>query len=247
MKRVLIAITLLASSVAVGHAAGIAVLDSANLAIAESNAKNTNEIMKSNGDILAKSKEILEALSGSRNGSLGIAQQGLGGSMSIAQAPSFGSVLNGGTLSFGGLGGDAQGIAGKIINGLQLVKQIKAVIDGEDAGAVNSVYGGAVNTTALLSALTQQASAGVTQREQSLQSATGSIGQAENVKGSVDENTRMQAETARSINELIGVQNGAVAALTEEMKMKLTQQSEVQKMMQYQDVNPFKSFGAKSE
>ena len=193
-----------------------------------------------------KSKEILESLSGTRNGSLGITQQGLGGGMSIAQAPSFGSVLTGGALSFGGLGGDAQKIAGAVINGLQLVKTLKAVVDGKDLGAVNTVYGGAVNTSALLAALTQQASQGVTQREQSLQSATGKIGQAENVKGSVDENTRMQLETARSINELIGVQNGAVSALNEEMKMRLTQQSEVQKMLQYQDVNPFKSLGGSS-
>ncbi|TIM18004.1 MAG: conjugal transfer protein, partial [Mesorhizobium sp.] len=103
--------------------------------------------------------------------------------MSIASAPSFGSVLNGGTLSFGGLGGQAQQIAGAVINGLQLVKQLKAVIEGEDPGAVNSLYSGSVNTSALLAALTQQASQGVTTREQSLQSATGQIGQAQNVKG----------------------------------------------------------------
>ncbi|RWC95072.1 MAG: hypothetical protein EOS73_34580 [Mesorhizobium sp.] len=76
-----------------------------------------------------------------------------------------------------------------------------------------------------------------------MQSATGQIGQAENVKGSVDENTRMQLETARSINELIGVQNGAVSALNEDLKFRLTQQSQVQKLLQFKDVNPFKDAG----
>lgn len=246
MKRTLATAVFLVASTAIGHAQ-IATIDNANLDIARRNAENTNNIMKSNDDILAKSKEILESLSGTRNGSLGITQQGLGGDMSIAQAPSFGSVLNGGSLSFGGLGGDAQKIAGAVINGLQLVKTLKDGVSGQNAGAVNTAYGGAVNTSALLAALTQQASQGVTQREQSLQTVTGGIGQAENVKGSVDENTRMQLETARSINELIGVQNGAVSALNEDMKMKLTQQSEVQKMLQYKDVNPFKDFGGSGE
>ncbi|RWI14940.1 MAG: conjugal transfer protein [Mesorhizobium sp.] len=242
MKRTVAASLFLVASTALGNAQ-IAVIDGANLDVARENAENTNSIMKSNGDILEKSKEILQALSGTRNGSLGIGQQGLGGGMSIASAPSFGSVLNGGTLSFGGLGGQAQQIAGAVINGLQLVKQLKAVMEGEDPGAVNSLYNGSVNTSALLAALTQQASQGVTTREQSLHSATGQIGQAENVKGSVDENTRMQLETARSINELIGVQNGAVSALNEDLKFRLTQQSQVQKMLQFKDVNPFKDAG----
>lgn len=79
--------------------AQIAVIDGANLDIARQNAKNTNSIMDSNKDILEKSKQILQSLTGSRDGSLGIGQMGLGGNMSIAQAPSFGSVLNGGALS----------------------------------------------------------------------------------------------------------------------------------------------------
>ncbi|TIQ24043.1 MAG: conjugal transfer protein, partial [Mesorhizobium sp.] len=127
MKRTVAASLFLIAFTALGNAQ-IAVIDGANLDVARENAENTSSIMKSNEDILAKSQEILQALSGTRNGSLGIGQQGLGGGMSIASAPSFGSVLNGGTLSFGGLGGQAQQIAGAVINGLQLVKQLKAVI-----------------------------------------------------------------------------------------------------------------------
>jgi len=98
------------------------IIDGANLDVARKNAENTNSIMDSNKDILKKSQEILQALSGSRDGSLGIGQMGLGGNMSIAQAPSFGSILNGGALSFGGLSPEIQKIAGAVINGLQLVK-----------------------------------------------------------------------------------------------------------------------------
>jgi hypothetical protein len=222
--------------------AQIAVIDGANLDVARQNAKNTNSIMASNKDILEKSKQILQSLTGSRDGALGIGQMGLGGNMSIAQAPSFGSVLNGGALSFGGLSPEIQKIAGAVINGLQLVKQIQQVT-GDQNSAINTAYTGSVNVASLLSALTSQASQGVTQREQSLQSASGQIGQSEDVKGSVDQNTRMQLENARAVNELIGVQNGAVAALNEEMKTRLLRQSQIQRMMMPSDVNPFENFG----
>lgn len=239
MKKISLAFLLIVST-ATQTLADIPVIDNANLVIAKQNAENTGEIMKTNTDILDKTKEILQALSGTRDGSMGIGSTGLGGNMSIATAPSFSSIVNGGTLSFGGLSGDAQKIAATLINGLQLVKQVKSILDDKDPGAMNNAFSGAVNTAALLSALTQQATQGVSQRESALQRATGQIGSAEDVKGSVDANTRMQLETARTINELIGVSNGAVSALNSDMQMKLTQQSETAKMLQYKDVNPFK-------
>lgn len=222
--------------------AQIAVIDNKNLSVAKENAQNTNSIMESNKDILEKSTEILKALSGSRTGNLGIGAQGLGGSMSVASAPSLGSILNGGALSFGGLSGDVQKIAGAVINGLQLVKTLQNLKNGGNS-SLNNAWSGSVNVAALLSALTTQASQGVTTREQSLQSATGQIGQAEDVKGSVDENTRMQLETARAVNEVISVNNAAVSALNEDLKAKLLRQSQVQKMMTTTKVNPFEGFG----
>ncbi|WP_159952635.1 MULTISPECIES: type IV secretion system protein [unclassified Rhizobium] len=238
MRKLLFAVGFAAAASTVARA-DVPVIDNANLTIAKKNAENTGNIMNTNSDILKKTEDILKALSGSRDGSMGIASTGLDGGMSISSAPSFSSIMNGGTLSFGGLGGDAQNIAATLINGLQLVKQVKSIIEGEDAGAMNNAFSGAVNTAALLSALTQQASSAVTQRQQSLQNASGQIGAAEDVKGSVDANTRMQLETARTINELIGVSNGTVSALNTDMQMRLTQQSETAKMLQYKDINPF--------
>ncbi len=238
MKSLVLATALVA--VSVPALADVPVIDKANLTIAKKNAENTGKIMNTNTDILAKTSEILTALSGARDGTMGISSSGLGGNMSVSAAPSFSSIMNGGTLSFGGLDANSQNIAATLINGLQLVKQVKAIVQGEDASAMNSAYSGGVNTVALLSALTQQATQGVTQREQSLQSVTGQIGSQEDVKGSVDANTRMTLETARTINELIGVSNGTVSALNTEMQMRLTQQSETAKLLQYKDVNPFK-------
>lgn len=220
--------------------AQIATIDNANLDVARENASNTKSIMDSNKDIQEKSMEILKSLTGNRTANLGMASQGLGGGSSIAQAPSFSSVLNGGALSFGGLGGDVQKVAGTIINGLQLVKTLQNVTNGSGSnGTVNDLYSGSVNVMGLLSALNQQASQGIQSRESGLQTATNSIGQSTDVKGSVDENTRMQLESARAVNELIGVQNAAVAAANEDLKQKLTRQSQVTKMLTPKSVNPF--------
>lgn len=235
-------LTLAAFLITTTAQAQIAVIDNKNLSVAKENAQNTNSIMESNKDILEKSTEILKALSGSRSGNLGIGAQGLGGNMSVASAPSLGSILNGGALSFGGLSGDVQKIAGAVINGLQLVKSLQNLKNGGNS-SLNNAWSGSVNVAALLSALTTQASQGVATREQSLQSATGQIGQAEDVKGSVDENTRMQLETARAVNEVIQVNNAAVSALNEDLKAKLLRQSQVQKMMTTIKVNPFEGFG----
>ena len=49
---------------------------------------------------LSLAQMILGALSGSRDGSMGISTTGLGGNMSVSAAPSFSSIMNGGTLSF---------------------------------------------------------------------------------------------------------------------------------------------------
>ena len=55
----------------------------------------------------------------------------LGGGFSMAQAPSLGSVISGGALSFAGMGSASQNIVSTLINGLQLESEK----DG-DAGTV---------------------------------------------------------------------------------------------------------------
>lgn len=57
MKRTVAASLFLVASTALGNAQ-IAVIDGANLDVARENAENTNSIMKSNDDILEKSREI---------------------------------------------------------------------------------------------------------------------------------------------------------------------------------------------
>ncbi len=206
--------------------AQVPVIDNANLGVARENARNTGEIRRSNEEILRQTQSILQALSGQRTGDAQEQMLGLGlGGASIAGAPQWGQLLQGGTMSFGGMGGgDAQNIASALINGLQLARSL-----------------GSVNTATLLSALTSQASQGVTSRSQQFTAIGGRIGTSEDVKGSVDQNSQLQVQTGLTINELIGVTNGAVAALNAEQVQRITRQSETARFLAYESggANPF--------
>jgi hypothetical protein len=225
--------------------AQVPVIDNANLGVARENARNTGEIRRSNEEILRQTQSILQALSGQRTGDAQEQMLGLGlGGASIAGAPQWGQLLQGGTMSFGGMGGgDAQNIASALINGLQLARSLQNLMGRERGaqGSVDQAYLGSVNTATLLSALTSQASQGVTSRSQQFTAIGGRIGTSEDVKGSVDQNSQLQVQTGLTINELIGVTNGAVAALNAEQVQRITRQSETARFLAYESggANPF--------
>ena len=87
--------------------AQVPVIDAANLTQAQQTAANTKQILATDQSILSNVQKTLQAVTGNRSslaqGSL--AQMALGGGFSMGQAPSLGSVISGGPLSFAGLGG----------------------------------------------------------------------------------------------------------------------------------------------
>ena len=99
---------------------------------------------------------------------------------------------------------EIQKIAGAVINGLQLVKQLQQVTGDREQRDQHGLSSGSVNVASLLSALDFAASQGVTPARTVavnppvVRSAVRGCG-----KGSVDQNTRMQLENARAVNELI--------------------------------------------
>lgn len=228
------------------------VIDNANLQVARENAEHTRKVMESNDQILQQSQQILRALSGNRTSDAQgqMLGAGLGGGMSVAGAPSWGSILSGGTLSFGSLSGNAQNLAATLINGLQLVRSLKNLFGSQAQGssAVDSAYTGAVNTASLLAALTSQASQGVQNRSNTFTQMGGQIGTTQDVKGSIDQNSQVQVQTGLTVNELIGVTNGAVAALNAEQIQRITRQSETARFLTYDAgaANPFASSVART-
>ena len=218
--------------------AQVPVIDSANLSAAQATATNTADIMASNQAIKALSSQILQSVTGNRSSDAqngGLTSAGLGGGNSVAQAPSWGQLMSGGPMSWGSLTGNSTDLASKLINGLQLVKSLASGFKGTSgaSSAIDNVYGGSVNTATMLSALTSQASQGVTARSSAFTQAAGVIGSAADVKGSIDQNTQVQVQTGQTINELIGVANGSVAALNADLIRRLTQQSQVTQMLTY--------------
>ena len=248
IRQLIFAATIIFSAIAFGAMparAQIPVIDGQNLAIATQNAANTASIMNSNTDIKNLSNQILQAVTGQRTGDAGaggLLSAGLGGGNSIANAPSWGSLMSG-VQSFGGLGSQATGLASDIINGLNLTKKIASLFNGGAKGTspIDTAFSGSVNTAAALAALTAQASQGVQQRSGTFSGAANLIGTSNDVKGSIDQNSQISLQHAQTTNELIGVTNGAVAALNAEQVRKITQQSMVAQMLQYQDgASPFR-------
>ncbi len=200
--------TLLTSAPA---SAQVPVIDSANLTQAQQIATTTNDILTQEQGILTQTTATLKAVTGNRTsvaqGSL--AKMALGQGFSMAQAPSLGSVMSGGALSFTGLGGNSQSIVSSLINGLQLVKSITGLINGR-ATTGDQAYMNSVNTSATIAGLVNSTQSAITARSSAFTSGGSSIGSAPDLKGSVDQNTQVQIQTGQTVNELIG----AVATTT---------------------------------
>lgn len=246
----LIAAAILAFGLGCGGAlAQVPVYDSANTSAAQQVASNTSQILAEDQQIRTLQNQILSSLTGQRTSEAqagGLSTAGLGGGNSVASAPSWGSLMQGGTMSWGSMTGSSTSLASQIINGLQLVKSIASIVKGASSGTsasnLDQVFSGAVNTATLLAALTDTASQGVTARQSAFTTAGQQIGTATDVKGSVDQNTQAQIQVGQTVNQLIGVQNGAVAALNAKLIETLTRQSQVSQMVTYDasSSDPFK-------
>jgi len=194
-------------------AAQVPVNDAANLAKAQEIASATRDILNTDKEILTNTKKTLEAVTGDRSsvaqGSL--AQMALGGGFSMANAPSLGSVISGGTLAFGGMGSEAQGIVSNLINGLQLVRSLTGLINSTSR-PTDQAYQNSVNVAATITGLVSSTQGAIAQRGSAFMQGGSRIGSAPDLKGSIDQNTQVQIQTGQTVNELTGVVNTAVTA-----------------------------------
>ncbi len=214
MKRLLLAFAVPFLSGLLGQSPALAqvpVIDSSNLAQAQQIASTTNSILTQEQSILTQTTATLKAVTGDRSsvaqGSL--AQMALGQGFSMAQAPSLGSVMSGGALSFTGLGGNSQSIVSSLINGLQLVKSTTGLINGQVTTG-DQAYKNSVNVSATVAGLVNSTQSAIMTRSSAFTSGGSQIGTAPDLKGSVDQNTQVQIQTGQTVNELIG----AVATTT---------------------------------
>src|SRR4029077_2987952 len=77
---------------------------------------------------------------------------------------------------------------------------------------VDVAYTNSVNVAATLSGLINSTQGAIQQRSSAFTQGGQQVGQAPDLKGSVDQNTQVQIQTGQTINELNGVVNNAAAA-----------------------------------
>jgi hypothetical protein len=214
-------------------AADIPVIDKTNYKVARETADTTSKILDTNKDILTTVKETLEAVTGDRGGEAGsLKDLAIGNGFSVSSVPSFDSLLQNGIPDFGSIGGEVTQAVTLFINGLQLVKSLSGKENSSLAS--DKSYEELMRTVFGVSALITGSRQAVETRRTALESAGQNIGKAEDIKGSIDQNTQLQVQTGLTLNELIGVLNGGVQSLQAENQRKLTDISNTRKALRYE-------------
>ena len=234
--RIHLAIAVFITGLAVAPQANaqVPVIDSANLTKAQQIATSTQQILTADQQILQFTQKTLQAVTGDRSSQAqgSLAQMALGSGFSMAQAPSLGSVISGGALSFAGMGAGSQNIVSTLINGLQLVQTITGLANGQ-TNPVDTAYKNSVNVAATLSGLINSTQSAMQTRSQAFTQGGQQIGTAQDLKGSVDQNTQVQIQTGQTINELNGVVNNAAAAANQANLDRIAAQSAGARAMKF--------------
>ncbi|MBK5569635.1 type IV secretion system protein [Ensifer sp. SSB1] len=214
--------------------AQVPVIDGANLKIAQQTSATTDKILGTNKEVLKTVQETLQAVTGDRGSDANQMQNlAIGNGFSVSQMPSFDSLMSGGVPNFGSMGGDVGKVATTFINGLQLVKNLSGQAGSSFSG--DTSYEEMVNTVLGVAALVTGSQKAVQTRRTSFEQAGANIGQAKDIKGSIDQNTQLQVQAGLTVNELIGVMNGAVSSLQADNQRRLTDISNSKKALTYSD------------
>ncbi|TPN37913.1 conjugal transfer protein [Mesorhizobium sp. B2-3-3] len=213
--------------------ADIPVIDKTNYAVAKDTADKAARILDTNKDILATVEKTLEAVTGERGSDAG-ALNGLavGNGFSVSSVPSLDGLFKGGVADFGSMDPQLAKAASAFINGLKLVKSLSGKENSSLAS--DKSYEELVKTVLGVSALINGSRQAVETRRTALENAGQDIGQAKDIKGSIDQNTQLQVQTGLTLNEMIGVMNSAVQSLQAENQRRLTDISNTKKALTYE-------------
>jgi len=212
--------------------ADVPVIDKTNYKIAKQTAETTDRILDTNKNILSTVEDTLKAVTGDRGSTVQPLQNlAIGQGFSVSSMPSLDSLIKGGVPDFGNMSGDVARIATTFINGLQLVKSLSGKENSEFSG--DKSYEQLVNTVLGVSALINGSQKATETRRSAFEAAGRQIGKAEDIKGSIDQNTQLQVQSGLTLNEMIGVMNGAVTSLQAENQRRLTDISNSKKTLTY--------------
>ncbi|MBB3917212.1 type IV secretion system protein [Rhizobium fabae] len=212
--------------------ADVPVIDRTNYEVAKKTAETTNQILDTNKNILTTVEDTLRAVTGDRGSTASpLKDLAVGSGFSVSAMPSFDSILKEGVPNFGNMGGDIARTATTFINGLQLVKSLSGKEDSTFSG--DKSYEQLVNTVLGVSALVNGSQQAIETRRSAFEKAGAQIGTAQDIKGSIDQNTQLQVQSGLTLNEMIGVMNGAVTSLQAENQRRLTDISNTKKALAF--------------
>lgn len=233
MKKRLLALCTATVTMALPAAADIPVIDKTNYAVARKTAETTEKILNTNKDILQTVEKTLEAVTGDRGSEAGkLDNLAIGNGFSVSSVPGLDTLLKGGVADFGTMSPQVARAAAAFINGLHLVQSLSGKQDSSLAS--DRSYEELMKTVLGVSAVITGAGQALRTRRSALESAGHEIGQAQDIKGSIDQNTQLQVQTGLTLNEMIGVLNAGVQSLHAENQRKLTDISNTRKALQYE-------------
>jgi hypothetical protein len=214
--------------------ADVPVIDKQNYAIAKQTADTTTKILDTNSNILTTVQDTLKAVTGDRGSTAQPLQNlAIGQGFSVASIPSLDSLIKDGVPDFGNMSGDITKAATTFINGLQLVRSLSGKEESDFSG--DKSYEQLVNTVLGVSALITGSQKATETRRTAFEAAGKKIGSSEDIKGSIDQNTQLQVQSGLTLNEMIGVMNGAVLSLQADNQRRLTDISNSKKALTYGD------------
>lgn len=232
MKTSFLAAAVLATASAPALA-DVPVIDKTNYAVAKKTAETTGRILDTNKNILTTVTDTLKAVTGDRAGTAApMRDLAIGKGFSVSSVPSFDSLLKEGVPNFGSMSGDIAKTAAVFVNGLQLVKSLSGKENSGFSG--DKSYEQLVNAVLGVSALINGSQQAIETRKGALEQAGGQIGGAEDIKGSIDQNTQLQVQSGLTLNEMIGVMNGVGISLQAENQRRLTDISNTKKTLAYE-------------
>lgn len=212
--------------------ADVPVIDKTNYAVAKQTADTTDKILDINKNILTTVQDTLKAVTGDRGSTAApLKDLAIGNGFSVSSIPSFDSILKEGVPNFGSMGGDIAKAATVFINGLQLVKNLSGKDNSSFSG--DKSYEQLVNSVLSVSALINGSQQAIETRRSAFEQAGSQIGSAQDIKGSIDQNSQLQVQSGLTLNEMIGVMNGAVSSLQAENQRRLTDISNTKKALSY--------------
>ena len=224
--------TLILFLLPVAALADVPVIDKTNYAVAKQTADTTDKILDTNKNILTTVQDTLKAVTGDRGSTAApLKDLAIGNGFSVSSIPSFDRILKEGVPNFGSMGGDIAKAATVFINGLQLVKSLSGKENSSFSG--DKSYEQLVNSVLSVSALINGSQQAIETRRSAFEQAGSQIGSAQDIKGSIDQNSQLQVQSGLTLNEMIGVMNGAVSALQAENQRRLTDISNTKKALSY--------------